>query len=493
MIKYLGTHNSGTSSKLVWWQRPLGFVLHATSRCQTLSIEEQLKMNVRLFNLQITYYKKQWIFSHGLCIYTDKFYDAINTMVKYATKESPVYFQLFLDKNFLLGQNETEFRKLVDDLVDELKGTNVYMRYAYIEGKKEYPYNDTSININTSEHYWTQSWAKNNARNWVDKLPLPKRHAKEFNQKYIDENKADYLMLDFIEYGNYPEVVKSTTTEVINFTDLVIGNTSYTNTSYTTTNTTSYTSKPVVEVNFNSFNTGYNTSYVNVSYNTSYTNEINFNSFSTSYTPTHYPVVCEILGTNVVKDYQSFNVVYPIRQYNEIIVQITPQVGYYLPSEVTVYGAQIKSWNQYTGKLVLFNIAIDGAYAFHPQVIVDCIDINTSYTSYVYPEMIFKSKDGRRKDNVLIKAYSDMEILKISYLPTKTSFNIQTHLPNEKFFFNCDNNGELYYRNDIQLKATKMNEKVFTRDELNGLVVIYKDINTSYNTTYMTSYTSYIR
>ena len=70
-------------------------------------------------------------------------------------------------------------------------------------------------------------------------------------------------MLDFIEYGNYPEPVKSTTTEVINFTDLVISNTSYTNTSYTTTDATSYTSKPVVEVNFNSFNTGYNTSYLN--------------------------------------------------------------------------------------------------------------------------------------------------------------------------------------------------------------------------------------
>jgi hypothetical protein len=51
MIKYLGTHNSGTSSKLVWWQRPLGWLLHLTSRCQTLSIEEQLKNNVRLFNL----------------------------------------------------------------------------------------------------------------------------------------------------------------------------------------------------------------------------------------------------------------------------------------------------------------------------------------------------------------------------------------------------------------------------------------------------------
>ena len=133
MIKYLGTHNSGTSSKLVWWQRPFAWIMHLTSRCQTLSIEEQLKRNVRLFNLQITRYKKEWVFSHGLCIYTEKLYDALNNMVKYATEESPVYFQLYLDKNFLLGQNKVEFRKLVDDLVDELKCTHVHMHYAYIE------------------------------------------------------------------------------------------------------------------------------------------------------------------------------------------------------------------------------------------------------------------------------------------------------------------------------------------------------------------------
>jgi hypothetical protein len=40
---------------------------------------------------------------------------------------------------------------------------------------------------------------------------LPKRHAKEFNQKYINENKADYLMLDFIEIGKYPAIELSTT------------------------------------------------------------------------------------------------------------------------------------------------------------------------------------------------------------------------------------------------------------------------------------------
>lgn len=199
MIKYLGTHNSGTSSKLVWWQRPFACILHLTSRCQTLSIEEQLKLNVRLFNLQITRYKNEWMFSHGICIYTEKFYDAINMMVKYATKESPVYFQLRLDKNFLLCQNRIEFIKLVDDLVNELKETNVHIRYAYIEDTNEYIYQNVNTNISISEHYWSKGWASCNAESWIDYLPLPKRHAKKYNKKYKEENKRDYLMLDFIE------------------------------------------------------------------------------------------------------------------------------------------------------------------------------------------------------------------------------------------------------------------------------------------------------
>ena len=199
MIKYLGTHNSGSFSKLVWWQKPFSWLLHLTSRCQTLSFEEQLQRNVRLFNLQITYYNKDWYFSHGLCIYSEKLYDAINMMVKYATKESPVYLQLFLDKNFILGQNVVEFQKLVDDLLDELKDTNIHIIYAYVEGSSDYLYNNKDIKINASEHYWSMGWARQNAETWMDYLPLPKRHAKKYNKEYIDKNVSEYLMLDYIE------------------------------------------------------------------------------------------------------------------------------------------------------------------------------------------------------------------------------------------------------------------------------------------------------
>lgn len=197
MIKYLGTHNSGTSSKLVWWQRPFGWLIHLASRCQTLSIEEQLKNNVRFFNLQVAYYKGQWVFSHGVAIYIDKLLDAIEIMEKYATPECPVYYQLFLDKNFLLGQNIDEFEKLVGHLL--VTSNNVKMRYAYIEGTKKYSYRNTKDTVDCSEHYWSMSWAKVNKKSWIDLIPLPKRHAKKYNKEYIEQNKSDYLMLDFIE------------------------------------------------------------------------------------------------------------------------------------------------------------------------------------------------------------------------------------------------------------------------------------------------------
>lgn len=197
MIKYLGTHNSGTSSKLVWWQRPFGWLIHLTSRCQTMSIEEQLKNNVRFFNLQVTYYKGQWVFSHGMAIYTERLLDAMELFKQYSTPECPVYYQLYLDKNFLLGQNIKEFEKLIGKLL--VKYNSVKMRYAYVEGTEKYIYKNTKDDVNCSERFWTMNWAKTNAKSLIDYIPLPKRHAKKFNKQYIEDNKSNYLMLDFIE------------------------------------------------------------------------------------------------------------------------------------------------------------------------------------------------------------------------------------------------------------------------------------------------------
>ncbi len=194
----LGTHNSGTSSKLVWWLRPFSTLLNLTSRCQRKSIEEQLNDGVRVFNLQVTFYNNEWHMSHGLCIYEDKLIEQLALMRAKATKRKPVYFQLYLDKNFFCGQDKERFRKLVKDIRNYYCAQHFIMLSAWIEGSNEFPYKSRK-RIDLCENYWSLTWAKNFAKNLLDRLPLPKRHARRFNKSYKEECKSGYLMLDFYD------------------------------------------------------------------------------------------------------------------------------------------------------------------------------------------------------------------------------------------------------------------------------------------------------
>lgn len=199
---FYGTHNSGTSGKLVWWQWIFTPIFQLFSKCQDKSIKEQLKMGVKLFNLQVTWYNGDWHFSHGLCIYEEKLMDALKLMSDCATPEIPIYYQLYLDKNFFLSQKKEKFRELCNELSPV--GNKVILLNSWIEGTDEYPYK-SGIKLNSAEHYWTMSWAKNSAKTWVDRLPLPKRHAELYNTEYKKKYKDMdiYLMLDFFELGSW--------------------------------------------------------------------------------------------------------------------------------------------------------------------------------------------------------------------------------------------------------------------------------------------------
>lgn len=216
------THNSGTGEKLVWWQRPFSALLNATARCQSMTIKEQLDFGVKFFNLQITKYKNEWVFSHGLCIYDYRLFDALSIMNEYATTEKPIYYQLYLDKNFLLKQDNESFKTLVDLLKVKSDQSNVKIVKALIEGSNELCYK-SNIVLNCYESYWTKSWAKCNAKSWIDLLPLPKRWSKLHNQEaYECGLKYDYFMGDFInefityvnneqDVNNEPEIIPSNT------------------------------------------------------------------------------------------------------------------------------------------------------------------------------------------------------------------------------------------------------------------------------------------
>jgi hypothetical protein len=195
-----GTHNSGTSSKLVWWQYLFAPIMHLTSRCQSRSISEQISDGIVLFNFQVCYYRNDWHFSHGMCIYTDKLMDAIHMIQDELNKDKSkkIYIQLSLDKNFLLGQNIDEYKKLVNLLITEYSNDRLIFMSCIIE-KGEIVYSNNNHWLKYEERYWTMGWAKINGKSWLDKLPFPKHHAKKYNKVYINECKKNVLMLDFYD------------------------------------------------------------------------------------------------------------------------------------------------------------------------------------------------------------------------------------------------------------------------------------------------------
>lgn len=196
----LGTHNSATGGQLLWWLRPLAWVINPTSKCQDRTIQEQLADGVKVFNLQVAYVNGKWRFSHGLAIYKEDVFETLAMMKACTTKEEPIYFQLYLDKCFWCEQNCEEFFKFVHVIVENYLEDKVFMMFhPWIEGMEDYFMMGNAGKISIEEHYWTLAWGKMYGKTWIDKIPLPKRHARKFNAKYKDNCKYKYLMLDFYE------------------------------------------------------------------------------------------------------------------------------------------------------------------------------------------------------------------------------------------------------------------------------------------------------
>lgn len=190
----IGTHNSATSSRLVWWLRPLSWLLHLTSRCQDRTIEQQLQDEVRLFNLQVCRYMGEWHISHGLCIYDAKLFPILDELKKH----KGIVVQLYLDKNFWVIQNEEAFVQLVGEVKKSYCSPDFILHKAWIEGTNKFPHR-TSYKLSIEEHYWSKTWAYRAVRPLLNRLPLPKYHARKYNAAYKSGCKSDYLMLDYYD------------------------------------------------------------------------------------------------------------------------------------------------------------------------------------------------------------------------------------------------------------------------------------------------------
>ena len=195
---FYGTHNSATYANVVWWQYPFKWLSNLTSKCQSLNIIEQLQKNVRLFNFQVTYYKKNWYISHGLFIYNIKFLDILKILKAYSNEENKIYFQLYLDKNFIIGQNKKQFKVLNVLVQSKYIDDNLRMSMCWIEGESKVLYGE-AVPFNHCERYWTLNWARQ-TKNILNRIPLPKRWSKKYNKIIKESVNCDCLMLDFIEY-----------------------------------------------------------------------------------------------------------------------------------------------------------------------------------------------------------------------------------------------------------------------------------------------------
>ncbi len=196
----LGTHNSATGGKLLWWLKPLAWVINPTSKCQDRTIQEQLIDGVKVFNLQVAFVNGKWRFSHGLALYKEDVFETLKRMWLYSRKEEPIYFQLYLDKCFWCKQDIEEFEFLVEQLKREYCDENFVMLSAWVEGTNYYPTATSLVSACIEEHYWTMGWAKT-TKKWYNYIPLPKRHAKKYNAEYKKNCKTEYLMLDYYELG----------------------------------------------------------------------------------------------------------------------------------------------------------------------------------------------------------------------------------------------------------------------------------------------------
>lgn len=199
-----GTHNSGTGGKLLWWLKPLAWIINPTSKCQDKTIKEQLEDGVRLFNLQVAYHNGAWRFSHGMALYKENVFEAIALMKSFATERKPIYFQLYLDKSWWCKHDIEAFEILIEGLKTEFCDDEFVMLDTLVKGTNYHPYH-SGKRLNSSECYWTLAWGRCDAKNWLDKLPLPKYHAKKYNRGYKascqeEWHRNAFLMLDYYNY-----------------------------------------------------------------------------------------------------------------------------------------------------------------------------------------------------------------------------------------------------------------------------------------------------
>lgn len=209
----LASHNSLSFAEP---KTRLGKLINFTSKCQSLDIESQYEYGVRLFDIRVrrTYLgldgsTQFGVFSaHGLVTYYIYVYGILYWLNKKSTKEDPIYVQLNLEnKKTEEDRDYIWFERLFKEWQKEFSNLIFCGGYAKHPWHKIVDCKDPSIDQQTWEFmsFTWQPTIKDKIKCFFSNLLhfSPKYWAKKNNQKYkSDGTSADFLMLDYVQYGN---------------------------------------------------------------------------------------------------------------------------------------------------------------------------------------------------------------------------------------------------------------------------------------------------
>lgn len=189
MKKILGAHNANTYLKpRKWWMRLISF----TSKCQKLSIDEQLKHGVRYFDFRIRYDKELGLFlnCHGLVEYTD------------LVSQTVLLLSIFAHIN----ETETIYIRFVYD--DTFNNNIDYYNLSRLFSEQIYPifkHNDNIIWQLIKKSSWKRIDSDNSPQPTIVDCFKNYRGYKwiPFPQRYISKHKEHYQeIIDNTKVGN---------------------------------------------------------------------------------------------------------------------------------------------------------------------------------------------------------------------------------------------------------------------------------------------------
>lgn len=212
----LASHNSLSYIKPTkWWQRLINF----TSQCQNYDIPTQYEYGIRLFDVRVRFKyntisvpEYSAVSGHGVIDYGENISVVLSYLNRLSTKEDPIYVFLSLENK--KREEDKDFLKFKSSVKAYQK---YYKNLHFCGGYAKHPWRKL-VDVGDPDDQPTIDQKNWEFLNFTYNVPIkekikrffaslfhfsPKYWAKKNNKEYKSAGtSADFLMLDFVQYGD---------------------------------------------------------------------------------------------------------------------------------------------------------------------------------------------------------------------------------------------------------------------------------------------------